>query len=386
MNDVSQPAQTFAVRLTPAGRGAVATILVAGPAASDIVGRTFRPTSATPWGLTELRQIRFGRWDSEQGEEIVVALLAPDQLEIHCHGGDAAAGAILSTLAADGCHELSWRDWLANSHADPLAAEAAICLSQAQTERTAAILLDQYQGALRRALADVLEQLEHGAIAAAAAGLEALLAVAPLGLHLIGPWRIVIAGRPNVGKSSLLNALLGYQRAIVFDLPGTTRDVVTARTAFGGWPVELSDTAGLRNDGDALESAGMERTLANVATAYLVLLVGEAGSDWNVDERQIAESGRPTLRVLNKCDLIPSSNPAVSNDAIFVSALTGAGLDLLIDTITRRLVPVTPGPGAAVPFSPRQVEDLAAARSALERGNAEAAAARLRRLLGYAQE
>jgi len=384
VSDVSRRAVTFAVRLTPPGRGAVTTILVAGEAAGDIVGRIFRPSSQPRWKQTQPRRIRFGCWGGEQREEIVVAALTSDHVEIHCHGGDAAAGAILSMLAAHGCQELAWRDWLARSHSDPLVVEAAASLSKAQTERTAAILLDQYHGALRRAVEGVLQCLQAGSIGAATAGLDALLAYAPLGLHLTEPWQIVIAGRPNVGKSSLLNALLGYQRAIVHDLPGTTRDVVTAPTALDGWSVELADTAGLRAEGDHLESAGIERMLTNVASADLVLLVGEAGRPWTVDERQIAESSRATLLVVNKCDLVESSDQSISRDAIPVSALTGTGLDVLIETIARRLVPEPPAPGAAVPFSSRQVEALTAARSALEVNNMHVVTAELHRLLGVA--
>ncbi|MBI3469502.1 MAG: GTP-binding protein [Planctomycetes bacterium] len=370
---MSEQSQTLAVRLTPPGRGAVATILVAGSAARDVVGRTFRPAGAEGWSQTELRCIRAGRWNGEGGEEVVVAALAGDQVEVHCHGGDAAAGAILSTLAHHGCQEVSWRDWLGMSHADPLAAEAAIALSQAPTERTAAMLLDQYQGALRCALADVLEQLERGDVPSAREGLDALLALAPLGLHLVEPWRVVIAGRPNVGKSTLLNAILGYQRSIVCDVPGTTRDVVTALTAFDGWPVELADTAGLRSGGDRLESAGMERAIASLATADLTLLVGESGRPWSDDERRMMESGRPTLPVLNKCDLIDLRGRPAGENAIPVSALTGAGLELLAAAIARRLVSAPPGPGAAAPFSSWQVEALVAVRSALQDRNIAAA-------------
>jgi tRNA modification GTPase len=359
--------QTLAVRLTPPGRAAVATVLVAGPLAREVVGRAFRPAGAQAWSQTELRSIRVGHWNGEGGEEVVVARLSETQVEIHCHGGEAAAAAIISTLADYGCREISWQEWFRRSVSDPLAAEAAVALSQAPTKRTAQILFDQCQGALRRALADVLDQLERRDLRSAKQRLDALMAFAPLGLHLVEPWRVVIAGRPNVGKSSLLNALLGYQRAIVSDMPGTTRDVVTALTAFDGWPVELADTAGLRSDGDCLETAGMERAAANAAAADLVLLVGEPGSPWTDEERQIAQRSRSTLLVLNKCDLI-GDRQIIDEDVIEVSALTGAGLGLLVEAIACRLVPTPPDPGAAVPFSSRHVESLVAARTALQDG------------------
>src|SRR6185503_7750192 len=124
-----------------------------------------------------------------------------------------------------------------------------------------------------------------------------LLALAEVGLHLTTPWRVVFAGPPNVGKSSLVNALLGYPRAIVYDQPGTTRDVLTASTAFDGWPFELRDTAGLR-DGislDSVEVEGVARARAQIATADLVVFVHDrsAGLD-----RQFAQP-RTARRVLH---------------------------------------------------------------------------------------
>ena len=105
------------------------------------------------------------------------------------------------------------------------------------------------------------------------AGLDALIERGALGLRLLSGWKVVLIGRPNVGKSRLLNALSGFRRAIVDELPGTTRDVVAFRTAFGGWPVELADTAGIRATPDEVEHLGIERAKEELRTADLVLLV-----------------------------------------------------------------------------------------------------------------
>ena len=105
-----------------------------------------------------------------------------------------------------------------------------------------------------------------------------------LGLHLTTPWRVVLAGAPNVGKSSLMNAIAGYQRAIVSPTPGTTRDVVTVTTAIDGWPVQLADTAGLRETQDELESAGVALADAAIGEADLVIVVSDASADSDVDE------------------------------------------------------------------------------------------------------
>ena len=133
------------------------------------------------------------------------------------------------------------------------------------------ILLDQYHGGLEHALRRTIADLERHRLAARPSAIAACCNRADLGLHLTSPWRVVVAGPPNVGKSSLINALVGYHRAVVFDTPGTTRDVVTVGTAIDGWPVELSDTAGIRPSDDRLESR-VGRAIEQTRQADLVAL------------------------------------------------------------------------------------------------------------------
>ena len=165
-------------------------------------------------------------------------------------------------------------------------------LPRAPTVQTAEILLDQAQGALRAEiarLADLVETDARGGLA----GLDALIERGRLGLRLLCGWKVVIAGRPNVGKSRLLNALCGFHRAIVDGVPGTTRDVVAFQTAFGGWPVELADTAGLRATADAIEQLGMERTRQELGAADLVVLVLDR-SESSAADRSATDGGRLT--------------------------------------------------------------------------------------------
>ena len=177
----------------------------------------------------------------------------------------------------------------------------------------------------------------------------------------------MLAGRPNVGKSSLINALVGYRRAIVHDQPGTTRDIVTATTAVDGWPVELSDTAGLCSTDDAIERAGIALAREELRGADLVILVFDAGRNWSQADQVLLESARPKSRppksrqqrlvVHNKSDLPPTT--AARPAGLSTSATTGTGIESLVGAIAARLVPDPPEPGAAVPFTAEQIQQIA---------------------------
>jgi tRNA modification GTPase len=196
---------------------------------------------------------------------LVVCRRGKERVEVQCHGGVAAVRSVVDALVAEGCRETAWQDWLRLSAADSMQAAAQFALADALTARTAAILLDQLNGALAAACRATIAAItaENWPLAAELVG--QLLDRRDLGLHLTTPWRVVLAGPPNVGKSSLINALAGYERAIVSPVPGTTRDVVTLTTAIDGWPVELADTAGLRTTDDELESAGVQLAEATLA-------------------------------------------------------------------------------------------------------------------------
>ncbi len=214
--------------------------------------------------------------------------------------------------------------------APSIAREARLALGQATTLRTAQVLLDQWAGALAHETEQVLQALSVGATAEAAGRLEAVLRWSPLGLHLVTPWRVVLAGRPNVGKSSLINALLGYERSIVFDQPGTTRDVVTATAALDGWPVELTDTAGVPQDpddpsADELETAGMAKAWDEIAAADLLVLVFDASRRRTDDEQELARRWPSAVRVLSKCDLIPQGAADFPDFSVRESAQASCG-------------------------------------------------------------
>jgi tRNA modification GTPase len=198
--------------------------------------------------------------------------------------------------------------------------------------------------------------------------LDTLLDRARVGLHLVKPWHVVLAGPPNVGKSSLVNALLGYGRAIVDHQPGTTRDVVTAVTALDGWPLQLADTAGLRVSADLVEAAGVQQAQERMARADLVLLVFDASAPWTSVEQTLVESFPAACLVHNKADL--GTHPGSSRPpGVWTSTLTPGGIKPVLQEIERALGGPSIPAGAAVPFTADQLAALQAARNSVQRAD-----------------
>lgn len=369
--------------LTAPGRGAVAVVEARGVEAASMIDRGFLGRQAL--AATAIDAIRFGRWrplrdDGSAGEEIVVVRTAADRVELHCHGGHAASAAIVASLCAAGARTAKPSE---PREVAP-AAEALRLLERAPTERVAGLLLDQADGALERAVEGLLDDLARGATDRVVRGIDELLALERLASRLVTPWRVVVAGPPNVGKSTLVNALVGYERAIVFDQPGTTRDVVTAMTAIGGWPVTLADTAGLREIDDPLESAGVALARRAAAEADVVVLVAEAGAPAEGRERgELLAAVRPhasLIDVASKADLAPPGwRPPAG--VVVTSARSAVGVADLLAAIGRATGGAAPPPGAAVPLSPARFERLREAGDALSKADDERAEAALRAVL-----
>jgi tRNA modification GTPase len=347
-------ATTYAACLTPPGVAALAVIAMRGPQAWPIARSLFRPRSKSTVlpDEPEPGQFWLGRFGTDVADDVVLAKWSRStqreqvsaEVEIHCHGGREIVRLLLETLESRGVCVCTWQELERFTGHDPIRSEAIIALCAAKTTRTAAILLDQFNGAFRSAIDAVLQCAEASDAERCLAAIDRYSAI---GRHLTQSWRVVVAGAPNVGKSSLVNALAGYQRSIVHPTPGTTRDVVTAQVAFDGWPVELTDTAGVRNESEPMEAEGIDLALDAARSADLCLWVvdGSAPPVWPDAHFEMVQL------VINKIDLPSAWDQATAKEAVAVSALTGAGVANLADVIAHRLVPEPLKPGVAVPFT-----------------------------------
>ena len=353
----------FAV-LTPPGRGGIAVIRCSGPDCERVLRACFRPTTDGA-ALPPVGELAYGHIADADGrplDEVILCRAAPAAWEVNCHGGPAAVAAVCAALSALGLAKIDADALLEIDGAGPIERDARRLLRRAATPLAARILLDQLGGALGAAIERACGHLAAGRVEAAADELGRLLdRWQYCGRFLADPPRIVIAGRPNVGKSTLLNRLVGAERAITSREPGTTRDYVEAEAALAGLPVVLVDTAGLREARGVIERLGVERAREQATRAALLLYLLDATEGATAeDETALARFDDRTLVVWNKADAAAGRLGAPG--AMAVSALTGAGIEGLSEAILVRLGCRAPEPGEAVPFTCEQAELLARGR------------------------
>ena len=379
MNEGGYPTRASAVEppqvalLTPVGRGALAVVGVLGADAARLVARLFAPRGARPLHDADrhgegngVAEVRFGRWLGHAGGvgEDVVAVVRPggERIEVHCHGGTAAAEGVITSLEAAGARRVSWHHWLASLGEADWAIEVREALARVRGPKAARILSRQLAGAWDVAWRRLLAAAEADRVSEVVADGTRLLAAARVGLRLTRPWRVVLVGRVNVGKSSLVNALAGHARCIVTPVPGTTRDLVETRLVLDGWEIDLVDTAGLRPGDepvDAVERAGIERAIAAAAAADLVVRVVSADGD-----EPAATASPHQLVVRSRADLAVQGGATgmEAADSLTTSAVTGLGIAALAAAIVARLVPEEHDDPAlftgAVPVTPRQADAL----------------------------
>jgi tRNA modification GTPase len=337
--------------LTPAGVSAVAVIGLRGPTVWKKLAPFFHSTR-TPV-LDRSAHLYQGKLQAcEVGDNIILFLQGNEgeqAIELQTHGGPGIVQWLTEFVQRQlQCELVTWKQWLDLSRRSLWS-----LLPLAITKKTAAILLDQCQGAFTREVEQIQEKLsrDNADRQQLTEDVKCLRQWDSLGAHLVQPWRVVLAGRPNVGKSSLFNALLGFERAIISPHPGTTRDLVEATLVWKGFPITLIDTAGIRESTDALETAGIGRAAAASSEADMVLGLIDLSQEKAVVAKQI----KPTLVVGTKSDL-PRLN-SLTVDCT-VSARAASGLDELLDRILGYLLPVEPAPGQGIPVSDQDRETL----------------------------
>lgn len=371
---------TISAIATARGAGGIAIIRLSGPAAEEILRAAFRPLHAGR--AFESHRMMYGHILDSSGEVLdeamAVLMRGPnsytreDVAELQCHGGDVAAQRVLrrtielgARIAAPG--EFTQRAFL-SGRIDLSRAEAIMQLIGANSEAAARASVRQMEGGVsgfvRDASAELLRMLalieastdfpdeveEEAAASEIDRSVRALCdeirrRCNPRSARLLREGAsIVLAGRPNVGKSSLMNALLRQERAIVTAIPGTTRDVLTERLSIGGIFAELSDTAGRRDTQDPVEKIGVDRARQAVESADIVLIVLDASAPLSAEDEQLLRSAdERSVVCLNKTDL-----PAVLQRAelmrhfacpiVEISAESGAGVEELLAFLEQRLV------------------------------------------------
>ncbi len=372
---------TISAIATPPGEGGIGIIRISGKDSLKIGDRLFRSGNSDSLSECEERNLNYGFiYDPETGKKIdevmAVYMKAPktytaeDVVEIHCHGGIISVKRILDLTLRNGARlaekgEFTKRAFL-NGRIDLSQAEAVIDLIKAKTETNFDMSLNQLEGSIGRdvtiirdMLIDMLAHIEasidfseHDVEDASSKeflekanlileNIERLLSTAETGRIVKDGIRTVILGKPNVGKSSLMNRLLGEDRAIVTDVPGTTRDVIEEYASLNGIPLRIVDTAGIRSTEDIVERIGIVKAKEALNDADLVMMIFDSSQSLDEEDRKIVDLIRfkKVLVILNKTDLTQRTSredieELLPNHPIIETSMTrGAGLEDIEETV-----------------------------------------------------
>lgn len=400
--------QVIAAISTPFGQGGIAVIRLSGRGSAQVVDRVFRGrsplSSSPPWTM------RHGHLVDPRGnpidEVLAVHFKAPksytgeDSAEVHCHGGPLVAQMCLEALISAGARLAERGEFtrraVINRRMDLSAASAVMALVSGQSPKAVEAAMGSLSGATRRAMEELMRDLTRACshleatldmpedeippldrerlredLSRIARGIRDLHQRGLAGMALSQGVQVTLVGRPNVGKSSLLNSLSRQARAIVTPIPGTTRDVVEAAVIHRGVPIKLLDTAGIRDSNDPIEALGVKLARETMLTADLRVLVLDGSSPPHREDLELLGSlDMPAAAALNKADL--GTDPSwdqVLRDArvpnVTLSALSGQGLEELKDLMVRSICS-NPAVDGAVTMFRHQLDALSRAAEALD--------------------
>lgn len=404
---------TIAAIATPLGESGIGVIRISGSKAYDVGDAIFQSKSSLPLAQRRDRSIQYGLIVDDDGkavDEVILLIMkgprsytAEDVLEIQCHGGRQSLSEILGLVLRHGARlanpgEFTQRAFV-NGRIDLAQAEAVMDVIQAKSAQGLTSAVSQLEGRLSRVVGDMrlhltdfitrlevtvdypeedLEDIEvpdiAGAIREMEQRLDAMLAESKSGRMMRDGVMAAIAGTPNAGKSSLLNRFLETERAIVTDVPGTTRDVIEEWITIQGVPICLVDTAGIRSTDDTVEQIGVRRAKEYMDRADIILVVVDQSRPLQEEDRQILETakGRQALIVLNKEDLQPAFETeelqSYGLPLLSISASTGAGMGELKDAmLSLALQQGLTAAQSALLANTRHIELVRQSREALQR-------------------
>ncbi|KGF05410.1 tRNA uridine-5-carboxymethylaminomethyl(34) synthesis GTPase MnmE [Anaerococcus lactolyticus] len=337
-------AKTIAAISTPAGTGGISIVRMTGDLTLDIINEIFKPINKRPIDPDkDNRYLRYGHIVDDDGEivdEVMVAFMkAPatytreDVCEINCHGSFVAVREILNLLLDKGADlaepgEFTKRAFL-NGRIDLSQAEAVLDIINSTNKLSASQGISQLQGSLTKKIREIRNDLKEGLarleysinftedgedlpvsditayIKTAKAKIDDLASTSNKGKLVKDGINTTIVGKPNVGKSSLLNVLLDENRAIVTDIPGTTRDLITEYISLGDFTLKINDTAGIRDTDDLVEKIGVDKSIELIDESDLILAIFDMSRDFDEEDKKILDliRGKNALIILNKADL-----------------------------------------------------------------------------------
>ncbi|MCY2933623.1 MAG: 50S ribosome-binding GTPase [Planctomycetota bacterium] len=328
-------------QITAEAPGAIAVLRLWGPDAVTVANRLFRPKLGTR-GLIQSQpgELRLGWFGMDEVVALIITdsnLSTPPEVEIQGHGSPLLVQSILNLLQEEGIHLADHGQYLKHQGVGWLERLALDHFQRTNAPKAAQVIWNQVDGSLRNALVEIRDLILAHDTHAAISRIDSLLLTAPWGSRLSRGFKVALAGAPNAGKSTLVNALAGYERVLVSPVPGTTRDLVDVALTIDGWPFVVTDMAGLRDlAADPLEAAGIALARGQQSQADLVIRLFEP----DAADGEIEIHASHHLTVMTKLDLIsPQEASNLPSGILGISAKTGMGLDELMARMITALIP-----------------------------------------------